>query len=122
MDRPLSAMATPDGASWTCRDCGVVARFDPPQPSAVPDGWAEEPSGWLCLTCRRESAIAGPEGESREERRTSRRRALMEFELLRDPSAPDGVIARRAKTSSATVKPVRADLRAAGRLPESGQS
>lgn len=111
-------MASGGGQTWTCLDCGVVASFDPPRASGVPDGWAKGKRGWLCLGCRREEAVADAAGENREERRTDRRRALTEFELLRDPDAPDGVIARRAHTSSATVKPVRARLRAAGRLAE----
>ena len=45
-----------------------------------------------------------------------RRRALTEFELLREPSASDQVIAKRAKCTTRTVAPVRAALRATGRL------
>lgn len=122
MDRPLSSMAPRDAQSWTCRDCGVVASFDPPRPSGAPEGWARSEDGWLCLNCRREAVIAGVEGESRKERQSDRRRALMEFELLRDPEASDGAIARRARTSSVMVRPVRAQLREAGRLPEPGQA
>ncbi len=112
-------MTIGNGATWTCLDCGVVASFDPPRTNGAPDGWAEGERGWLCLNCRREAVVAGVDGENREARQSDRRRALTEFELLRDPGASDGAIARRAKTSSATVKPVRAQLRAAGRLPDS---
>jgi hypothetical protein len=118
VDRPLSPEGQAQGQTWTCLDCGVVASFDPPRPDGAPDGWAEQKRGWLCLGCRREEVVANSAGENREDRRTDRRRALTEFELLRDPSASDGVIARRASTSSATVKPVRARLREDGRLPK----
>jgi hypothetical protein len=106
--------------SWTCVDCSVVASFDPPH-TGVPDGWAEDEGGWLCLSCRRERVVTGAAGDSREERQSDRRRALTEFELVRDPDASDGVVARRARTSSAMVRPVRARLREAGRLPKSEQ-
>ena len=45
-----------------------------------------------------------------------RRRALTEFELLRDPAASDRLIAKRAKCPTAFVAPVRAALRKAGKL------
>jgi hypothetical protein len=48
--------------------------------------------------------------------KASRRRALTEFELLRDPAASDHLIAKRAKCPTAFVAPVRAALRKAGRL------
>ena len=46
-----------------------------------------------------------------------RRRALLEFELMRSPSQPDYVIAKHASCPTARVAPVRAELLAAGRLP-----
>jgi hypothetical protein len=45
-----------------------------------------------------------------------RRRALTEFELLRDPSATDRLIAKRVNCATRTVAPVRAAMRAAGEL------
>jgi hypothetical protein len=45
-----------------------------------------------------------------------RRRALTEFELLRDPSATDALIAKRVNCATRTVAPVRAALREAGQL------
>lgn len=73
--------------------------------------------GWLCLGCRREEVVAAVAVSSDDAGRASRRRALTEFELRRDPSASDGQIARRVKTSPAVVRPVRAALREAGELP-----
>jgi len=44
------------------------------------------------------------------------RRALAEFELLRDPSASDRAIAKRIKCSTSAVTSIRAHLRAVGWL------
>jgi hypothetical protein len=104
---------------WTCGRCGVTASFaaGSDRPSEPP-GWAKANGEWRCLGCRRIEVIeaAGPKdapGAS-----AVRRRALTEFELLRDPAAPDRVIARRAKCPTRMVVPVRAALRADGRLAE----
>lgn len=48
-----------------------------------------------------------------------RRRALTEFELLRDPAPSDRLIAKRAKCPTDFVSPVRAALRKAARLAPS---
>jgi hypothetical protein len=109
----------PMDADWTCGRCGVTASFaaGSEQPSEPP-GWAKADGEWRCLGCRRieVTEAAGPKdapGAS-----AARRRALTEFELLRDPLAPDRVIARRAKCPTRMVTPVRAELRAEGRLAE----
>jgi hypothetical protein len=52
-------------------------------------------------------------------RSARRRRALTEFELLRDPEASDQLIAKRARCPTASVRPVRAALLALGELPAS---
>ena len=46
-----------------------------------------------------------------------RRRALLEFELIRNPDQPDIIIARSASCPTVRVAPVRAELLAAGRIP-----
>ncbi|MGH2964739.1 MAG: hypothetical protein ACRDMH_05075 [Solirubrobacterales bacterium] len=51
-----------------------------------------------------------------------RRRALTEFELLRDPAASDHLIAKRAQCPTRFVPPVRAALRKAGRLARPSSS
>jgi hypothetical protein len=105
------------GETWTCGRCGVTASFLPgSQQPAEPMGWARADGEWRCLGCRRLEVIetAGPGNAAGAS--AVRRRALTEFELLRDPSAPDRVIARRAKCPTRAVIPVRAALRAAGRL------
>jgi hypothetical protein len=105
---------------WTCSVCGVTVSY-PGNHSAPsrPEGWGRQGSAWLCLRCRREAAMdaaAATAGDS--DSKSVRRRALVEFELLRDPEAPDIVVARRARCSSAMVAPVRAALREEGKLPD----
>ena len=51
------------------------------------------------------------------EERANRRRALTEFELRRDPDASDQLIAKRARCSTAAVRPVRSALMEQGALP-----
>lgn len=113
----MTASATARRKSWTCADCGVVASYEPPHSRPAPEGWAKVRRGWLCLGCRREEVVAAVTGETKAELNSGRRRALTEFELLRDPEAADMVIARRVRCSTAMVRPVRANLREAGRLP-----
>jgi hypothetical protein len=52
------------------------------------------------------------------EQKAQRRRALTEFELRRDPGASDQVIAKRARCTTASVRPVRSALREQGALPQ----
>jgi hypothetical protein len=103
--------------TWTCGRCGVSTSFaHGSREPAEPPGWAHTDGDWRCLACRREEAIEAAEPESAGGTAASRRRALTEFELLRDPSAPDNVIAKRVKCPTRSVVPVRAALRATGRL------
>jgi hypothetical protein len=118
----MTGSATATGQSWTCTDCGVVASYDPPRSHPEPEGWAKRERGWLCLYCRREEVMAQATGETKAELRSSRRRALAEFELLRDPEAADIVIARRVRCAAAVVRPIRASLREAGKLPNTRAS
>ena len=104
--------------TWTCARCGVVASFQPDstQPTR-PEGWAKENGEWRCLGCRREEVVDAIPLGTGTEGRTQRRRALTEFELLRDPAATDQLIAKRARSSTAMVRPIRTALREAGKLP-----
>ena len=105
------------GENWTCGRCGVTASFasGSDQP-AEPMGWARANGEWRCLGCRRVEVVEASGAGNAPGASAVRRRALTEFELLRDPSAPDRVIARRAKCPTRMVVPVRAALRAEGRL------
>jgi hypothetical protein len=105
------------GYAWTCGRCGVSARFAPgSQARSKPIGWAKSHREWRCLACRRADAVEAAEHGNAAGASAVRRRALTEFELLRDPAAPDRVIAKRVNCPSRFVIPIRADLRASGRL------
>jgi hypothetical protein len=51
-------------------------------------------------------------------RSARRRRALTEFELLRDPHAPDHLIAKRVRCSTSVIGPIRASLKGGGGTPQ----
>ena len=105
-------------ATWICAKCSVRASFAPGFADAEPpDGWARGKDGWHCLGCRRQQAVDAAAAKGATGAAAIRRRALTEFELRRDPAAPDHVIARRAKCATGFVVPVRAELRDAGELP-----
>lgn len=109
---------------WECSDCGVRVRFDlgaqdslavtaaPSQPA----NWVADDGGWHCLRCQREAVLDAVSDEGEGTRAQQRRRALVEFELLREPAATDAEIARRAKCTRAQVGPVRTDLVDSGKL------
>jgi len=104
------------GDSWTCGRCGVSVTFAPGFKDAEPTGWAKSRGEWRCLSCRRAEAIEAAEGANAAGASAARRRALTEFELLRDPAAPDRVIAKRVNCPTRFVRPIRDDLHASGRL------
>jgi hypothetical protein len=81
-----------------------------------PKGWVRVNGEWRCLACRRAEVLDAAATTGASGAATTRRRALAEFELLRDPTASDRLIAKRLKCNTAAVAPLRAALRAAGRL------
>ena len=103
--------------TWTCGRCGVTASFarGSDEPTA-PVGWAKAGREWRCLGCRRLEVVEALGPKNVPGASATRREALTEFELLRDPSASDRDIARRAKCPTNMVRPIRAALRTAGRL------
>jgi len=104
-------------ASWTCSICGVTATFGPGAAApAQPEGWEERGAEWLCLGCRRTEVAEAAASADEPDRSARRRRALTEFELLRDPAATDQLIAKRVRCPTAFVRPVRAALLEAGKL------
>jgi hypothetical protein len=107
-------VATPK--SWTCSDCGVRVSFAPGAVSASPQNWIEDASGWHCLGCRRQAAMAATAGDGDGSISQQRRQALVEFEILRDPEARDFEIAKRAKCATSRVRPIRKALVQSGRL------
>jgi hypothetical protein len=110
---------------WQCSDCGVRVRFDlsagrdsaaPAATRSQPDHWLADERGWHCLRCQREAVLNQPTVEGTGTPAQQQRRALVEFELLREPSATDAEIARRAKCTRAQVSGVRTDLLHGGHL------
>lgn len=111
--------------AWECADCGVRVRFDlAAVGDSVADGdsptqpthWVSDNDGWHCLRCQREAVANRPAVEGQGTRAQQRRRALVEFELLRTPGATDSEIARRAHCNRAHVIPVRSALVESGKL------
>jgi hypothetical protein len=102
--------------TWACSRCGVKASFAPGVEPTEPIGWACTDGAWRCLGCRRLEVLETASPAQAADSGRLRRWALTEFELLREPSASDQVIAKRAKCRTFTVAPVRAALRASGQL------
>jgi hypothetical protein len=77
-----------------------------------PDGWAKDGADWRCLNCRREEVLDEVQEQkgSAADLSKRRRRALTEFELRRDPAAPDHLVAKRVRCATHFVGPVREEL------------
>jgi hypothetical protein len=102
---------------WTCQGCRVAVSYaDGAKAPKRPDGWSKKAGKWLCLRCRREEVMdaagQGVEGYA------SRRKALIEFELMRNREATEMDIAKVASCSTAVVRKVRRTLRESGKLPQ----
>ena len=106
---------TAGAARWTCAKCAVsVGRIDG-EPTGRPTSWTESAEGIFCLGCSRAMAgdVAADAAASDckpDERSRIRRRALIEFEIGRNPEAPDRRIAQSCRTSSTAVASVRASI------------
>lgn len=103
---------TADLIRWDCARCGVSAGRIDGGLSALPLNWSGSGEKNFCLSCSR--ALAGeaaqdsaPEGTSRDELVRIRRTGLIEFEIRRDPEAPNRTIARACRTSTGAVAAVR---------------
>jgi hypothetical protein len=84
---------------------------------SAPPNWARDADGLhYCLACRRERAIdealadAGEVGI--EARAKLRSKALVRFEIARDPERTEGEIARAARTSIGAVRSARREISA----------
>jgi hypothetical protein len=110
-----TATAIPTAKKWTCDGCGLsVSRMDGER-TTLPEDWAEAEQGLICLICRRERAAeeaiaSAPEDSPVGVRADLRRAALIEFEVLRNPEHPDGVIARTCRSSAPAVAKARKRL------------
>jgi hypothetical protein len=102
-----TAPARPVGAR--CDGCGVTVSWMPgAEQRGLPACWEKTRRGTFCLHCRRtiaaDQAIEGaPASATREERAKLRARALVEFEVRRDPDRPNGEIAKACHASVAAV-------------------
>ena len=106
------------GRTWHCTRCGLTTSFSDDAPKgSKPEGWAKENGEWRCLRCRREEVMEAAAAEAGNEGKAAQRRALTEFELIRNPDASDREIARRVKCPSGLVGPIRDELIEAGKLP-----
>ena len=104
--------------SWTCSRCQVTVTFRRDgSKRSCPTGWALREGEWRCLGCRRAEVADSASGGSQAGQAARRRRALTEFELLRDPDASDQLIAKRVHSPTAAVRAVREALLSGGTLP-----
>jgi hypothetical protein len=84
---------------------------------SAPPNWVLEDDRHYCLACRRERAIetaleeAGDVGI--EARAKLRSRAVVRFEIARDPERTEGEIAKAARTSILAVRNARKEMAAA---------
>ena len=102
--------------SWTCTRCGMTTSFQAgAKTPRKPEGWSKDDGKWRCLRCRREEVVEAVSDAGGD--KAAQRKALIEFELMREPAANDRDIARRAGCQAPLVGPVRAELRKEGRLP-----
>lgn len=102
--------------SWTCVRCAVTVRWMPGNGEPKrPETWTEESDGLYCLGCRRalaaeEGLEAAPDETSRSSRAKIRSRAMLDFEVKRDPSRSNVEIARSVRASVPAVQKARERL------------
>ena len=110
----MSATAIPTATKWTCDGCGLIVSQMDGSRTEHPEDWVHADQGLICLLCRRdlaaEEAIASAPGSPIGVRAELRRAALIEFEVLRNPDHPDGVIARTCRSSAPAVAKARKRL------------
>jgi hypothetical protein len=103
---------------WTCARCEMRSTWtNGLAEGSAPPNWIRDAEGLhYCLACRRERAIdealtdAGEVGI--EARAKLRSKALVRFEIARDPERTEGEIARAARTSIGAVRSARKEISA----------
>jgi hypothetical protein len=104
---PSSRARASHGA--TCDGCRVTVRWmDGAENRGMPESWAKSRRGTYCLHCRRamaadEAVESASDKSTREERAKLRARAVVEFEVRRDPNRPNGEIAKACRASVSAV-------------------
>lgn len=104
--------------SWICSRCGVRASWLPGTEGRMPAGWGKIGRRLHCLSCRRlvagERAVAAADPDQAESVTRIRAAGVIRFEIERDPSRSNSVIARACRTSVPAVTRVRNDMTPSG--------
>jgi hypothetical protein len=121
----MSATAT--ATKWTCNGCELSVSFMDGEQAPLPDAWVKTGEGLFCLVCRRDRAAdeaiaSAPSDSPVNVRAEIRRAALIEFEVLRNPDHPDGVIARTCRSSAPAVAKARQRLQLPAADPQKARS
>jgi hypothetical protein len=118
LDGERCATDAPASPSWTCSGCGVAVRYmSGSKTPAFPSGWARNGDGLLCLACRREAVRREAQREGADPKEA--RRAVVRFELTREPFARPSDVRLRTGATLPVVHRVRKELREAGLIPAS---
>lgn len=110
------AVVTKRGAtkSWVCSRCDVRASWLPGGDGGTPPGWGKVGTQLHCLACRRavagEAAVEAAELDKTETVTRVRTAGVIRFEIERDPSRSNSVIARVCRTSVPAVLRVRGGM------------
>lgn len=104
-----------ESARWRCARCNVSVGWIDGRSTGLPANWTRSQESTFCLACSRalagETAVeAAPSGSSPEDLARLRRRAMIEFEIGRNPEATNRVIANACRTSGTAVGRVREGL------------
>jgi len=107
-------MAQANNENWVCSRCDVRASWLPGAEGGMPPGWDRIGKQLHCLSCRRlvagERAVEAADPEKTETVTRIRTAGVIRFELERDPTRSNSVIARACRTSVPAVTRVRSEL------------
>jgi hypothetical protein len=110
-------MAKAKETNWVCSRCDVRASWLPGGEGGTPPGWGKADGQLHCLACRRaiagEEAVAAASPDQTEAVTRIRTAGVIRFEIERDPTRSNSVIARACRTSVPAVTRVRGDMTAA---------
>jgi hypothetical protein len=106
----------PAATAWTCTRCEMTVSFAPEaQDPGLPSTWVKKRGDLYCLSCQREMAgeagvAALPDDAPEATRQQTKSQARIEFEIQRDPTRPDNLIAKACSTSIVSVRKARERL------------
>ena len=107
--------------NWVCTRCDVRASWLPGAEGGVPPGWGKEDAQLHCLACRRalagERAVEAAKLDKTDAVTRVRTAGVIRFEIERDPSRSNSVIARVCRTSVPAVLRVRGGMSPAQQAP-----